>query len=108
MRPALHTHSLPLIMLAAALTMAACQETENTPDAAFGAPIDFAFACEGQGRTFQPTVTDDADDQALCDDPADDLVRAHLLGLVLNRDPAQVHVLQLNNDRRAVPDSGRC
>ena len=93
------------IVVSLALAVSGCDEGNNTPDVVFGSPIDFSVACEGAGATFKPVMTDDADDQGLCDDPADDSVRAHLLGLVLNRSPAEVHILQLNDDRRVGNES---
>ncbi|MDP6943793.1 MAG: hypothetical protein QF464_06545, partial [Myxococcota bacterium] len=73
-----------------------CNEGTNLPSVAFGSPIDFTYACAGAAETYRPTLVGDVDDATLCD--PDGATATNLFGLVLNRQPARVHVLQMTSD----------
>ena len=82
-------------LLAAALGLG-CDEGSNLPSVAFGSPTDFTYACAGTSQTFKPALSGDADLATVC--AADGTTPSSLFGLVLNRQPPRVHVLQMAVD----------
>lgn len=87
---------LPLLPLVA-LSLA-CSTDSQTATSAFSRPIDFAFACEGDGHTVAPQNDETAaalTDTRMCPDlPSGE--EGDLFGVVLDRWPAQLLVVQLN------------
>ncbi len=91
----------------AGLTPSACTEAPAIPASAFSLPIDFSYACEGAGQTVAPEIREEAArlaDGRLC--PENGASEGDLFGLVLNREPAGVVVLNIRADgSRAFIDS---
>jgi len=82
-----------------AVAVAGCSSTPATPSSAFSLPIDFAFACEGDGQTVAPENDETAkslNDTRMCPDLPSGAVQGELYGVVLNRQPPGLVVLQLN------------
>ena len=87
---------LPLLILLGFLP--ACSSDSQTATSAFSRPIDFAYACEGDGKTVAPDNDETAATLAatrMCPDLAAG-EEGDLLGVVLDRQPPQLLVLQLN------------
>jgi hypothetical protein len=80
--------------LLAAFTALACEEDALLAPSSFGSPVDFSYACGGASKTFRPTEYGDASNDVLCDPGG--TTAANLFGLVLNRNPARLHVVQMN------------
>lgn len=91
----------PLISLLAVATLTACDSDISTPSSAFTHPIDFAYACEGDGKTVPPTNDESAatlNETRMCPDLAENgqTTQGDLFGVVLDRQPPSLMVLQLN------------
>ncbi len=92
--------------LALGLLAAACTSTPPTASGSFGQPLDFAYACEGEGATQAPDNDVSAANYAatrMCPDVTRTLAdgstktqQGALLGLVLNRTPPSALVIQMN------------
>jgi hypothetical protein len=80
--------------LLASVTALACEEDAQYAPSSFGSPVDFSYACGGANATLKPTGYSDATSEALC--TSDGATPANLFGLVLNRNPARLHVVQMN------------
>ncbi len=92
------THHLPLGLLFAAGLLAACDTPVSVRQSALGRPVDFSYACEGDGATVAPEIDEQAasfNSTRICPDLQSGSQGA-LLGLVLNRFPASVTFAQLN------------
>ena len=92
--------------LGASISALGCEEEAEIPTSSFGSPVDFSYACSGPTETFRPTTFDDADSASLCD--PEGATNANLFGVVLNRNPARLHVVQMNgasSDPRGVVDA---
>ncbi len=80
----------------------ACSPTPATPTVAIRTPIDFAFACEGEGQTQLPTLDERAsslDNARLCPDITlsdGREVEGHGVGALLSGSPPGVLLLQTN------------
>jgi len=95
MRALLRPVIVPGLALAA---LAACSTDSQTASSAFSFPIDFSYACEGAGKTVAPTNDETAATLSatrMCPDLASG-TQGDLFGVVLDRQPAQLLVLQLN------------
>jgi hypothetical protein len=80
------------------ITLAACSSTSNTAVSAFSFPIDMSYACEGDGKTVAPANDETAstlDQTRMCADLADGS-QGNLFGVVLDRQPPQLFVMQMN------------
>lgn len=99
--------ALYLTGLAAAALATACSTDSQTASSAFSFPIDFSYACEGPGQTVAPTNDETAATLSatrMCPDIATG-GQGDLFGLVLDRQPPQLLVLQLNpasGDRKLI------
>jgi hypothetical protein len=94
MRP----RSLALVAALIATASIACDTPTSVRLSAFGRPIDFSHACEGDGATVAPVIDESAADfnaVRVCPDLPSGRQGA-LFGLVVNRIPASVSVVQLN------------
>ncbi|TNF34269.1 MAG: hypothetical protein EP329_07435, partial [Deltaproteobacteria bacterium] len=90
---------LLLVTAALAVVASGCTSTPATPSSAFSLPIDFAFACEGDGQTVAPENDETAsslNDTRMCPDLASGAVQGELYGVVLNRQPPGLVVVQMN------------
>lgn len=92
----------PLIFVGA---LAACDSDVSTPSSAFTHPIDFAYACEGESHTVPPEndeTTATLNQTRMCPDLTEvvdgtaKVVQGDLFGVVLDRQPPSLMVLQLN------------
>jgi len=90
-----------LLIVSSALALAAlaagCSSDSQTASSAFSFPIDFSYACEGAGKTVPPTNDETAATLSatrMC--PDIDGAQGDLFGVVLDRQPPQLLVLQLN------------
>ncbi len=84
---------LPLI----GVSLLACSSESQTASSAFNFPIDFSYACEGDGKTIAPTNNEsakDIDDTRMCPDVGG--AQGDMFGVVLDRQPPQLMVLQVN------------
>lgn len=91
----------PLISLLAVTALSACDSDVSTPSSAFTHPIDFAYACEGDGKTVPPTNDETAatlNQTRMCPDLTENgqTTQGDLFGVVLDRQPPSLMVLQLN------------
>lgn len=91
----------PLISLLAVTALTACDSDVSTPSSAFTHPIDFAYACEGDGATVPPTNDESAatlNQTRMCPDLTENgqTTQGDLFGVVLDRQPPSIMVLQLN------------
>jgi hypothetical protein len=81
-----------------ALVALACNDASTATTSAFTLPIDFAFACEGDGATVAPENDETAADftqTRMCPDlPSGD--EGDGFGVVLDRQPPRLVVLQVN------------
>jgi hypothetical protein len=102
----------------AAVLLAACEPVPPLPSPAFSLPVDFSYACEGDDRTvaFQDDqAAADLNATRMCPDltvaTTEGLVtrQGHLFGVVVNRAPAGVSVVQMNpaSGARGVLDADR-
>ncbi|PKN57608.1 MAG: hypothetical protein CVU56_10010 [Deltaproteobacteria bacterium HGW-Deltaproteobacteria-14] len=92
--------------LAALVALAGCSSTPSTASSAFSLPIDFAWACEGAGQTVAPENDETAssiNDTRMCPDVgqtevggATTTAQGELYGVVLNRQPPGLVVVQMN------------
>lgn len=92
--------------LALVAALAGCSSTPATPSSAFSLPIDFAWACEGDGQTTAPENDETAtsiNDTRMCPDLGQTQVggttttaQGELFGVVLNRQPPGLVVVQMN------------
>ena len=103
LHPAIRTLAAAALVASLGLAVAACDETVPTATGAFGGPIDFSYACEGDGATVAPANDERADFFSLtrmCDDvvvtSGGAVAEGHLLGLVLNDTPPGVNLVQMN------------
>ena len=83
---------LPLI----GVGLLACSSESQTASSAFNFPIDFSYACEGDGKTVAPTNDETAakfDATRMCPDVGG--AQGDLFGVVLDRQPPQLMVLQV-------------
>ena len=86
------------VALALCAPFAACSGSTTTASSAFSFPIDFSYACEGDGVTVAPDNDESAaalDDTRMCPDLADG-AEGHMFGVVLDRQPPQLLVVQMN------------
>ena len=79
-------------VLIGALLATGCEEEADVVTVSFGNPIDFTYACAGDGATFRPSTVTDADHATLCEGQGS----GNLFGFVLNRNPSRLHVVQMN------------
>ena len=107
LRRALRRPLAPLAALAALwATLGACSSTPSAPSSAFAMPIDFSWACEGAGHTVGPDNDESAKSinaTRMCPDLDEtplggttSATEGDVFGLVLNRQPAGLVVMQLN------------
>ncbi len=107
-RPARRTLPI-LICLVLGVGAGACDDAASAPTQAFGSPIDFSYACEGDGATVAP---DNFEGQAsfqgtqmcaavpaLVSGTFQD-AEGTLIGAVLSRSPPRVHLIQMNPHSR--------
>ncbi|MGB0591014.1 MAG: hypothetical protein ACPGU1_15170 [Myxococcota bacterium] len=80
--------------LVASVTALACEEDAQLAASSFGSPVDFSYACAGANATVKPVGYSEATSEALC--ASDDGASANLFGLVLTRNPARLHAVQMN------------
>jgi hypothetical protein len=76
----------------------ACSDTASVTTSAFDLPVDFAHACEGEGATVPPENDEsaaDLNDTRMCPD-LESGEEGDLFGVVLDRQPPRLVVLQLN------------
>lgn len=100
--------SIGALAAALVLILAACGGSPNGPTGAFESPIDFSYACEGldgeAGHTAPPLqpneLTRSLADAFVCSADQSSGYDARLYGLVLNSQPAGVHIIQLNPTAR--------
>lgn len=101
--------ALVVVVVALALGVAACDDEASAPTQAFGSPIDFTYACEGDGATAPPDNLETdaflsqtrmcADVPALIGGTFQD-AEGVLVGAVLSRSPPRVHLVQMNPNTR--------
>ena len=92
--PSLQAPALALTLLS---SLTACDSDVSIPSSAFSSPIDFAHACEGDGKTVAPLNDESAaslNQTRMCPDLNGS--QGDLFGVVLDRQPASLMVLQLN------------
>lgn len=86
------------LALPVAFAGAGCSGNTTTASSAFSFPIDFSYACEGDGHTVATDNDESAaalSDTRMCPDLADG-DQGDLFGVVLDRQPPQLLVLQMN------------
>lgn len=86
------------VLLALTLALGACSTDSQVASSAFTFPIDFSFACEGDGRTVAPENDETAASLAatrMCPDLTPG-AQGDFFGVVLDRQPPQLLVMQLN------------
>jgi hypothetical protein len=102
----------PIVLL---LAFTACEEESTFIAGAISQPVDFAFACEGDGQTIAPQDDQTAaayDATRMCSDIAKGVTtgQGSLFGLVLSQSPARIHLVQMNpasGNEVAVLDANR-
>ena len=100
--PAPWAHIRPLASLALAVGLAtgvaACEEPASIASAALSSPIDFSYACQGDGHTVAPANDEtpaSLDQGRMCPNLPTG-ARGAMFGVVLSQDPGALNVLQMN------------
>ncbi|MGM0578653.1 MAG: hypothetical protein ACQEXJ_23210 [Myxococcota bacterium] len=95
-----------IVVIAAAAALVGCRGGPAGPTGAFESPVDFAYACEGEGRTVAPDNVELApalSSTRMCPDVTVPLsnggtvdVQGYLFGVALSKGAPGVNVVQMN------------